>query len=120
MLRAHYYFYLWRVLENVPIITEEIATAEEAAKIPNDKDVLPLIEEDLKFAVENLPTTKINDEFGRMDKNAAKAYLGKLYLYQKKYAQALTLFKEVMAGKDLVSMPFWNNFDVTKENGPEG
>jgi tetratricopeptide (TPR) repeat protein len=120
MLRAHYYFYLWRVFRNVPIITEEIATAEEAAKIPNDKDVLPLIEEDLKFAVENLPTTKINDEYGRMDKNAAKAYLGKLYLYQKKYAQALTLFKEVMAGKDLVSMPFWNNFDVTKENGPEG
>lgn len=119
MLRAHYYFYLWRVFRNVPIITEEIATAEEAAKIPNDKDVLPLIEEDLKFAVENLPTTKINDEYGRMDKNAAKAYLGKLYLYQKKYAQALTLFKEVMAGKDLVSMPYWNNFDVTKENGPE-
>jgi hypothetical protein len=74
MLRAHYYFYLWRVFRNVPIITEEIATAEEAAKIPNDKDVLPLIEEDLKFAVENLPTTKINDEYGRMDKNAAKAF----------------------------------------------
>ncbi|MGM1427740.1 RagB/SusD family nutrient uptake outer membrane protein [Sphingobacterium lactis] len=118
MLRAHYYFLLWRVFRNVPIITEDIST-EDAQTVKNDKDVLPLIEEDLKFAVANLPATKINNEFGRMDKNAAKAYLGKLYLYQKKYGDALGLFKEVMAGKDIVGMPFWNNFDVTTENGPE-
>lgn len=118
MLRGHYNFYLWRIFKNVPIITEAITTAE-AQTIPNDKDITPTIEEDFKFAVANLPATKIKDEFGRMDKNAAKAYLGKLYLYQKKYAQALTLFKEVMAGKDITTMPYWNNFDVTKENGPE-
>src|SRR5690606_36595923 len=118
MLRGHYNFSLWRIFKNVPIITEAITTAE-AQTIPNDKDITPTIEEDFKFAVANLPATKIKDEFGRMDKNAAKAYLGKLYLYQKKYAQALTLFKEVMAGKDITTMPYWNNFDVTKENGPE-
>ncbi len=118
MLRGHYNFFLWRIFKNVPIITEAITTAE-AQTIPNDKDITPTIEEDFKFAVANLPATKIKDEFGRMDKNAAKAYLGKLYLYQKKYAQALTLFKEVMAGKDITTMPYWNNFDVTKENGPE-
>ena len=118
MLRGHYNFFLWRIFRNVPIITEATTTAE-AQTIPNDKDITPVIEEDFKFAVANLPATKIKDEFGRMDKNAAKAYLGKLYLYQKKYAQALTLFKEVMAGKDITTMPYWNNFDVTKENGPE-
>ena len=100
MLRGHYNFFLWRIFKNVPIITEAITTAE-AQTIPNDKDITPTIEEDFKFAVANLPATKIKDEFGRMDKNAAKAYLGKLYLYQKKYAQALTLFKEVMAGKEI-------------------
>src|SRR5690606_28066049 len=118
MLRAHYYFFLWRVFRNVPIITEDLTT-EEAQTIANDKDVLPFIEEDLKFAIANLPETKINKEHGRMDKQTAQAYLGKLYLYQKKYPEALTLFKEVMKGKDIVSMPFWNNFDVTTENGPE-
>src|SRR5690606_27070828 len=85
----------------------------------NDQDVTPLIEEDLKVAIEALPESKINNEAGRMDKNAARAYLGKLYLYQNKHGEALPLFKEVMSGKDLVSMPFWNNFDVTTENGPE-
>ena len=118
MLRAHYYFYLWRVFRYLPVITETM-TPEEARTTPNDQDVTPLIEEDLKFAVANLPETKINGEAGRMDKNAARAYLGKLYLYQQKYAEALPLFNQVMAGKDLVSMPFWNNFDVTTEDGPE-
>lgn len=118
MLRAHYYFYLWRVFRHLPVITETMTT-EEARTTPNDQDVTPLIEEDLKFAVANLPESKINNEAGRMDKNAARAYLGKLYLYQQKYAEALPLFNQVMAGKDLVSMPFWNNFDVTTEDGPE-
>ncbi|SJN23620.1 RagB/SusD family nutrient uptake outer membrane protein [Sphingobacterium sp. JB170] len=118
MLRAHYYFYLWRVFRNVPLITEEMTT-EEAQTIPNDQDILPFVEEDLKFAIENLPETKINEEYGRMDKATAQAYLGKLYLYQQKFPEALVLFKQVMAGKDLVAMPFWNNFDVTQENGPE-
>lgn len=118
LLRAHYYFFMWRVFRNVPIITEEVST-EEAQTIANDQDVLPFIEADLKFAIDNLPETKINNEHGRMDKTTAQAYLGKLYLYQKKFPEALVLFKEVMAGKDLVAMPFWNNFDVTKENGPE-
>ena len=118
MLRAHYYFYLWRVFRYIPFIDESM-TPDQAAAVKNDSDILPKIVEDLKFAVENLPTSKINDEYGRMDKNAAKAYLGKVYLYQKQYPAALTLFKEVMAGTDLESLPFWNNFDVTKENGPE-
>ena len=118
MLRAHYYFFLWRVFRNVPIITEDIAT-EDAQNIANDQDVLPIIEGDLKFAIEHLPESKINNEFGRMNKNVAKAYLGKVYLYQSKHAEALPLFKEVMSGKDLVSMPFWNNFDITEENGAE-
>ncbi len=118
LLRAHYYFFLWRVFRNVPIITEEM-TKDEAQTIANDQDVLPFIEADLQFAIDNLPETKINEEYGRMDKRTAQAYLGKLYLYQKKFPEALVLFRQVMEGKDLVSMPFWNNFDVTKENGPE-
>src|SRR5690606_1705386 len=118
MLRAHYYFFLWRVFRNVPVITEAMTT-EEARTAKNDQDVTPLIEEDLKFAIEALPESKINNEAGRMDKNVARAYLGKLYLYQNKHAEALPLFKQVMAGKDLVAMPFWNNFDVTKEDGDE-
>jgi len=118
LLRAHYYFLLWRVFKNIPVIDEN-TPIEEAKTIKNDQDVLPLIESDLKTAVANLPLTKINNEAGRMDQNVAKSYLGKFYLYQKKYREALDLFKAVIAGKDITTMPYQDNYDVLKENGPE-
>ena len=118
VLRAHYYFYLWRVFKNL-VYVDENTTADEAKVKPNKDDVLPKIIDDLKIGIENLPLTKINQESGRMDRNIAKAYLGKVYLYQKKYPEALVLFKEVIAGKDIQGMPFQNNFDVLNEDGPE-
>ncbi|MEZ0450088.1 RagB/SusD family nutrient uptake outer membrane protein [Sphingobacterium thalpophilum] len=120
MLRAHYYFLLWRVFKNIPLIDEN-TTTEEAKLVKNTQEnvILPFIENDLKVAVANLPTSKINNEAGRMDQYAAKAYLGKLYLYQKKYKEALDLFKAVIAGRDITTMPYQNNYDVLKEDGPE-
>ena len=118
MLRGHYYFYLWRIFKHIPYIDETLST-EEAAKVPNDADVLPMIEADFKFAAENLPVESPMGEKGRVNQIAAKAYLGKVYLYEKKYDEALPLFKEVMAARpDLVDIPFLDNFDVNTENGP--
>ncbi|TDS17701.1 RagB/SusD family nutrient uptake outer membrane protein [Sphingobacterium paludis] len=118
MLRAHYYFYLWRVFRNIPWIDENTAF-DEAQTMPNNEDVYPRIVADAQFAVDNLPEAKINGEMGRMDRTTAKAYLGKLYLYQRNYGLALPLFKEVIGGKDITSMPFQNNFNVDTEDGPE-
>src|SRR5699024_8954603 len=98
---------------------DENTTVEEAQEIPNDTDIYEKIIDDVEFAAENLPSDKFNGESGRMDQNIAKAYLGKLYLYQDKYELALPLFEEVIGGKDLVNMPFQNNFDVDTEDGPE-
>lgn len=118
LLRAHYYFMIYRLFVNVPYIDENIP-AEEASTIPNDIDVSPKIEEDFRFAVDNL-TEKYNNEAGRVDKVVAQAYLGKFLLYQKKYDEALPLFQAVMASRpDIKSLPFTDNFDIMKENGPE-
>lgn len=120
MLRAHYYFFLKRVFLNVPYIDEKVTSTDDAVNTPNDKDVYPMIEADLKTAIEKLDYTKPNKDVGRSDKFAAQAYLGKVYLYQKKYAEALALFKDVIDKKpDLVTMPYQNNFNVNTENGPE-
>lgn len=118
MLRAHYYFFMWRIFKNIPYIDEN-TSIEDAKVMPNNIDIVPKIESDLKFAVDNLPESKINNEAGRMDKNIARAYLGKLYLYLNKHGEALPLFKEVIKGKDLTSMYYWDNFDVTKKDGLE-
>lgn len=118
MLRGHYYFFLWRVFKNIPYIDETMST-EQAAKVPNDVDILPMIEADFKFAAENLPADPPMGDAGRVDQIAAKAYLGKVYLYEQKYKEGLPLFKAVIAARPaLESIPFLDNFDVNTENGP--
>lgn len=121
MLRGHYYFFLWRVFKNIPYIDETVSTADAAA-VPNNVDVLPMIEADFQFAIDNLPADGSSPlgEVGRVNQVAAKSYLGKVYLYQQKFAEALVLFKEVIAARpDLEGIPFLNNFNVNTENGPE-
>jgi hypothetical protein len=116
LLRAHYNFFLARVFKNVPLITE--ATTEPA--VDNTGDIYPAIVSDLTYAVANLGVTNSKGQVGRVNKIVAEAYLGKVYLYQKKFAEALPLFTDVMASRPaLVTLPYKDNFDITKENGPE-
>ncbi len=117
MLRAHYYFLLYRLFVHIPYV-DETTSGADAATVKNDQDVMPNIIADLQFAITNLP--EVQGEVGRCNKIAAEAYLGKVYLYQKQYAQALDLFKTVIAAKPaLATLPFQNNFNITTENGPE-
>jgi len=116
LLRAHFYFFLIRVFKNVPYVTEATTTPTVA----NDKDIYPDITADLQFAVANLGTAKARGEVGRIDKYIAQAYLGKVLLYQKKYAEAYEQLNAVILAKpDLAGLPYTDNFDITKENGPE-
>lgn len=118
-LRAHYYFFLRRVFVNIPYIDEN-TSSEDAMKVANDKEVYPMIQADLEFAVANLPPSWDEANIGRASKLAAQAYLGKVLLYQKKYGEALPLFTTVIGARPSIeTLPFENNFDVTKENGPE-
>ncbi|CAH0252203.1 MULTISPECIES: RagB/SusD family nutrient uptake outer membrane protein [unclassified Pedobacter] len=116
LLRGHYYFFLVRIFKMVPYVTE----ANSGTFVPNDKDIYPNIVDDLQFAVANLSTTKPKNQKGRVDKYAAQAYLGKVLLYQKKYTEAYDLLNAVILAKpSLVDMPYTDNFDITKEDGPE-
>ena len=122
MLRGHYYFFLVRVFKNIPYV-DETMTTQDATQVTNDKDVYPMIEADFKAAVAGLPQdyTKPLGEVGRVDKYAAEAYLGKLYLYQKKYSDALPLLKDVITHKPaLASLAFDANFNIKTKNGAEG
>ena len=76
-LRGHYYFELKKFFNMVPWIND--STTE--FKQPNDKDIWPMIESDFQYAVANLPETQ--SQVGRVNKWAAMAYLGKVYLYEK-------------------------------------
>jgi starch-binding outer membrane protein, SusD/RagB family len=96
-LRAYYYFNLVRMFKNIPLLLEPLNTTNmyqvEQAK---PEDVYAQIEKDLNDAIAILPTTlSTTTEAGRFTKGAAKALLGKVYLYQKKNAQAAQQLAEV-------------------------
>lgn len=93
-LRGLYYFELKRIFNKVPYV-DDIMTADEAVKVPNTADIWPNIEADLKFAADNLPATQ--SAAGRANKWAATAYLAKAHLYQGHFAEAKTLFDDVIA-----------------------
>jgi starch-binding outer membrane protein, SusD/RagB family len=93
-LRAHYYFELKRIFNNTPYVDE--ATDETTiAKVGNGVDLWGKIEADMKSAYADLPDAA--NAAGRSNKWAAGAYLGKIYLYQKKFAEAKTVFDAVIA-----------------------
>jgi starch-binding outer membrane protein, SusD/RagB family len=96
-LRAYYYFDLVRLFKNVPLFTAPISTDE----IYNATQVAPevvyaQVEKDLTEAIPNLPlTVPATTEGGRITQGTAKALLGKVLLYQKKWPAAAAQFAEV-------------------------
>ncbi|HVI45254.1 MAG TPA: RagB/SusD family nutrient uptake outer membrane protein [Chitinophaga sp.] len=127
-LRAHFYSDLKKMFNKVAWIDENTASYTNLDpneyKQPNDKDIWPQIEADFKFAAEHLSETQ--REVGRANKWAAMAYLAKTYLYQKKFAQALPLFEDVIHnGHNQKGIPyglmehFHDNFDAFTENNKE-
>jgi starch-binding outer membrane protein, SusD/RagB family len=99
VLRAYYYFDLVRLFRNVPLITGPIPTAE-IFNLPQAKpeEVYAQIQKDLQEAIAdaNLPTTvPAATEGGRMTKGAAQALLGKVFLFEKKWAEAAIQLADV-------------------------
>ena len=95
-LRAYYYFHVLRWYKNVPLFIEpqtsdQIYSATQA----DPKDVYAQIEKDLTEAIPNLPTKVSAAENGRATQGAAKAWLGTVYLYEKKWTEAANILKDV-------------------------
>ncbi|MDD3321209.1 MAG: RagB/SusD family nutrient uptake outer membrane protein [Paludibacter sp.] len=80
-LRAFGHFELLRVFGNIPII-ENVISPVQAGKIGRSDriKVLEFIESDLKYAIDNLPESYTSTELGKVTKQAAMAYLAKVYL----------------------------------------
>ncbi|MEQ5791443.1 RagB/SusD family nutrient uptake outer membrane protein [Muricauda sp. NFXS6] len=84
---------------------------------PNPGPIWAEIEADFQAAVAALGDDII---VGRANAWVAKAFLGKVYLYQGKYAEALPLFNDVINnGPYSLNEQFVDNFNLAGENGPE-
>lgn len=119
-LRGFYYFELRKIFGRVPYVDENTTDT----RVPNNAEIWPNIETDLKYAVDNLPPTQ--PQVGRINAWGAKALLAKAYLYQGKYADARTLFSDVIANgvtsnglKYGLNDCYRDNFDAATKNSKE-
>ena len=117
-LRGHFHFEAKRIWNKVPYITEASTTYD------NKADIWPMIEADFKAAYDNLPGTQ--PLVGKVNKWAAGAYLGKVMLYEKKFAEAKAIFDVVIASGVTSNNKKYNlldqyskNFDIAFENSEE-
>lgn len=89
-IRGFTYFLLVINYGNVPLRTKSASDNSDLimkASSP-EEEVWGQVIKDFKAAKENLPVKRSNDELGRASKGAAKAYLGKSYVYTKQYELA--------------------------------
>src|SRR5688500_8649303 len=119
-LRAHYMFEAYKIWGNVPYILEDDTDLRKAAepKAAIGAQILA----DLDAAIGKLPTTPRKGQVGRVTQWTAKAYKGKLQMYQLNYAGALTTLREVVTSGPYALQPsydqVWTGFQAYS-NGKE-
>ncbi|WP_420149447.1 RagB/SusD family nutrient uptake outer membrane protein [Spirosoma sp.] len=118
-LRAYFYFNLVQYFGDVVLVTSTLTNPNQAFDLVRSPqaDVWKQIEKDLTEAVAVLPATYPASQLGRVTKGAANALLGKVYLTQKKYAEAVTTLK-LVTGYSLNAL-YADNFNPARKNGPE-
>jgi len=97
-LRALHYFNIVRMWGAAPLVLSPIS-AGDAKKMGRSsvQDLYAAIEADLTRAINLLPATYKNaTDLGRATQGAAKTLLGKVYLTEAKYAQAVSILKDLI------------------------
>ncbi|WP_064967279.1 RagB/SusD family nutrient uptake outer membrane protein [Tenacibaculum ovolyticum] len=112
-LRAHYHMDAKKIWGNIPYVSE---TTTEVPS--NEIDAWPNIEEDLIYAVTNLPNSQ-NDK-GRPTSWVAKAYLAKSHMFQQDFTAAKPLLDDIINGGPFSLVAnYHDNFNAEKDNNSE-
>ena len=119
-LRAHYHFEAWRMWGNIPYYRE---TDTDFAKANSTKaDVAKELIKDLDAAIALLPATPRNGDKARVTSWTAKAFKGRVQMFNAEYANALATLRDVRAaGPYALEQSYdrvWTGFSAF-ENGRE-
>jgi len=121
-LRAYYNFILVKWWGDVPMLVDKRIQFGDQFNIDRTPaaEVYALIEEDLIFAAANLPY--VQNQTGRVTKGAAQALLGKVYLYQDKFAESAQVLEDLIANgphRLLTTAEYPDLFERYNENNIE-
>jgi starch-binding outer membrane protein, SusD/RagB family len=119
--RAWFHFQANKVFEKIPYIkTKPELVPLLPEEVPNSDPAWIQIEDDLQFAIDNLPISRPLGEVGRAHKYAAEAVKAHVHMYQKEFKEAKVLLDDIITngGFSLVDN-FYDNYDMTHENNQE-
>lgn len=119
-IRALMHFNLVRMFGAVPLVLNEIKTEQQAYTYNRTPvtEVYAQIEKDLTEAAAVLPASYSSSDVGRVTSTATKALLGKVYMFQNKYALAEAKLAEVVATAG-TPLPYDQIFGLGKDNNRE-
>jgi starch-binding outer membrane protein, SusD/RagB family len=131
-LRALCYYQLVALYGEVPLVNKFLYPDQLNLKRAAVADIWAQIEADLKDAT-NLPTVSEWNESGRVTSGAAYSMLGKVYLTERKYAEANAAFSKVVRSNEYQLVPDYGYifrhegencqesvFEIQNKNGIEG
>lgn len=93
-LRAVYHFEAAKMWKNIPYVDESISFENANFNVSNDVPIYPKIEADFQFAVDNLKP--VQQQVGRANSWAARAFLAKVYMYQSKFDLAKPILLDLI------------------------
>jgi len=121
-LRAYFYFQLGTLWGNVPLQLST-STPTDLPATSNQAAVYAQVEKDLVEAAPALPLSYDAGNVGRATKGSAYGLLGKTYLQEHKYQDAVNTFKWFTEGEGKgryhLVPNYRDNFLINTENNPE-
>lgn len=123
-LRGLHYFNIVRLWGAAPLVLAPIdANAAKAMARNTPQEIYTAIEKDLTDAISELPASYAAADLGRATQGAAKALLGKVYLTEQKYTQAVSTLKDLVSPSNAYGYKLLPNiadvFDVNNKMNAE-
>ena len=115
-IRALAYFNAVRIWGDIPKVTTEITSIADAYAYGRAPvaEIYALVEQDLKDAIDALPVSYASgNDLGRATKGAAQGLLGKVYLTERKYADAATVLKTLIDANTYALQPTYASIFLT-------
>ncbi|HSM49677.1 MAG TPA: RagB/SusD family nutrient uptake outer membrane protein [Draconibacterium sp.] len=122
-IRACQYFYLSQFWGAVPLVTATLKPEEANIVTKTSKsEIINFVIKEFSEAAADLPRFKdmSSSQFGRASKQAALAFLGRIYLAEKKYAEASQAYKQIIDfGDNIIDADYGSIFNTVNETSAE-
>jgi len=122
-IRACQYFYLSQFWGSVPLVIKTLTPTEANVVTKASKaEVVSFVIKELTDAAADLPRYKDipSKEFGRASKQAALAFLGRIYLAEKRYSDASAAYKQIIDfGDNAIAADYASIFNTVNETSSE-